>query len=197
METNPANVVPVATDADVDAAVATLVLAFDSDPFTRWVYDDPRQYLQYGPRLFRAIVLSSLKARGAQRTVDGFGAASWLPPGVSGDDGPIRAIVAESVAADKQAELGAAIHEAERYRPDVPHWYLSTIGVDAAHRGKACGTTLLQHRLRQCDDDHLPAYLWSSNPKNLPFYERDGFEVASAIQTGSGPSILAMLRAAR
>src|SRR6266403_4829477 len=49
------------------------------------------------------------------------------------------------------------------------------------------GAALLQHRLRQCDREHLPAYLWSSNPLNTSLYERPGFEIASTIQVGSSP----------
>jgi len=31
-------------DAEVDHAIATLVLAFVTDPVARWMYDDPHQY---------------------------------------------------------------------------------------------------------------------------------------------------------
>jgi hypothetical protein len=52
----------------------------------------------------------------------------------------------------------------------------------------------LQHRLDQCDREHLPAYLWSSNPLNTSLYERHGFDIAGTIQVGSSPSIFPMLR---
>jgi hypothetical protein len=38
------------------------------------------------------------------------------------------------------------------------------------HRNKGCGATLLQHGLRQCDREHRPAYLWSSNSLNTSLY---------------------------
>ena len=83
------------------------------------------------------------------------------------------------------------------YHPREPHWYLPLIGVEPVHQRKGQGSTLLQHALRQCDLDHAPAYLESTNPANIPLYERHGFEVLATIQVGSSPPIRPMLRAAR
>jgi GNAT superfamily N-acetyltransferase len=194
MDMKPASVATIAGGAEIDHAIATLVLAFSTDPVARWMYDDPHQYLRHIPRLFGALGTSSFAAGAAQRTSDGLGVALWLPPGVHGDDGPLEAVIAESIAAEKQADVGAAFTRTEHYRPTEPHWYLSLIGVEALHRNKGCGAALLQHGLRQCDREHLPAYLWSSNPLNTSLYERHGFEIVGTIQVGSSPSIFPMLR---
>ena len=45
MDMNPPGVVTIAGDAEVDHAIATLVLAFCTDPVARWMYHDPHQYL--------------------------------------------------------------------------------------------------------------------------------------------------------
>jgi GNAT superfamily N-acetyltransferase len=197
MDTKPASVATIAGDTEVDHAIATLVLAFSTDPVARWIYDDPHHYLLHIPRLFRALGTSSFEAGAAQRTSDGLGVALWLPPGVHGDDGLLEAVIAESIAGAKQADVGAAFERTEHYRPTEPHWYLSLIGVEALHRNKGCGAALLQHGLRQCDREHLPAYLWSSNLLNTSLYERHGFEIVGTIQVGSSPSIFSMLRHAR
>ena len=197
MDTKPPSVATIAGDAEINHAIATLVLAFCTDPIARWMYDDPHQYLTHIPRLFQALGTNSFKAGAAQRTGDGLGVALWLPPGVHGDDGPLEAVIAESIAGEKQAELGAVFERTERYRPTEPHWYLSLIGVEALHRNKGCGAALLQHRLRRCDREHRPAYLWSSNPLNTSLYERHGFEIMGTIQVGSSPPIFPMLRHAR
>ena len=197
MDMKPPRVATIVGDAEADHAIATLVLAFGTDPVARWMYDDPRQYLLHIPRLFRALGTSSFEAGEAQRTDDGLGVALWLPPDVHGDDGPLEAVIAESMVGEKQAEVAAVFERTEHYRPTGPHWYLSLIGVEALHRNNGCGAALLQHRLRQCDREHLPAYLWSSNPLNTSLYQRHGFEIASTIQVGSSPSIFPMLRCAR
>src|SRR5262249_47469020 len=119
-----ASVVAIAGDAEVDHAIATLVLAFGSDPVARWMYDDPHQYLSHIPRLFRALGRSSFDAGAAQRTGDGRGVALWLPPGVYGDDAPLEAVIAGSIVGKKQAEVAAVFEPTEHYRPTEAHWYL-------------------------------------------------------------------------
>ena len=75
MGMKPLEVSAIAGDEEVDHAIATLVLAFATDPVARWMYDDPHQYLLQIPRLFRALGASSFKARAAERTSDGLGVA--------------------------------------------------------------------------------------------------------------------------
>ena len=197
MEMTHPGVATIGGDAEVDHAIATLVLAFVADPVARWMYDDPHQYLLHIPRLFRALGKNSFEGGAAQRTGDGLGVALWLPPGVHGDDGPLEAVIAGSIAEEKQAQVAALFEQTEHYRPSEPHWYLSLIGVEALHRNEGSGAALLEHRLRQCDREHLPAYLWSSNPLNTSLYQRHGFEIAGTIRVGSSPSIYPMLRSAR
>jgi GNAT superfamily N-acetyltransferase len=196
MDVKPSRVATIVGAAEMDHAIATLVLAFSTDPVARWMYGDPHHYLMHIPRLFRALGTSSFEAGAAERTVDGLGVALWLPPGIHGDDGPLEAVIAGSMVREKQAEVAAVFEQTERYRPPEPHWYLSLIGVEALHRNKGYGAALLQQRLRQYDREHLPAYLWSSNPKNTSLYGRHGFEIAGTIRVGSSPSIFPMLRRA-
>jgi GNAT superfamily N-acetyltransferase len=190
-------VATIAGDAEVAHAIATLVLAFGTDPVARWMYDDPHRYQLHIPRLFRALGISSFETGAAQHTDDGLGIAIWLPPGVHGDDRPLEAVIAASMIEERQAEVAAVFERTEHCRPTEPHWYLSLIGVEPLHRNKGCGAALLEHRLRLCDREHLPAYLWSSNPLNTSLYKRHDFEVAGTIQVGSSPPIFPMLRCAR
>lgn len=184
-------------DAEVNHAIATLVLAFEADPVARWMYHAPDQYLLHIPRLFRALGASSFEAGAAHRSSDGAGVAIWLPPGVHGDSAPVEAIIADSLAGDMQRDVSAVFEMTEHHRPSEPHWYLSLIGVEALHRNKGHGAALLEHGLHQCDQEHRVAYLWSSNKQNTSLYQRHGFEVVTTIQIGSSPPILPMLRRSR
>jgi hypothetical protein len=127
MDTKPLGVATIAGDAQVDHAIATLVLAFGTDPVARWIYDDPHQYLLHIPRLFRALATRSFATAAAERTTDGLGIAIWLPPGVHDDDGPLEAVVAATIVGRKRAEVAAIFDQTEHYRPTEPHWYLSLI----------------------------------------------------------------------
>jgi Acetyltransferases len=80
------------------------------------------------------------------------------------------------------------------FHPHEPHWYLPIIGVDPPHQGRGLGEQLMAHALARCDADRLPAYLESSNPRNLSFYQRHGFEALGRIQVGSSPTLVPMLR---
>ncbi len=55
----------------------------------------------------------------------------------------------------------------------------------------------MKHTLARVDAERLPAYLESSNPRNIPFYERHGFEVIGRIQSGATPVVTPMLRRGR
>jgi len=56
---------------------------------------------------------------------------------------------------------------------------------------------LLQHTLAQTDARGLQSYLESSNPANIPLYQRHGFEVIREIRVGGSPVVTPMLRQPR
>jgi ribosomal protein S18 acetylase RimI-like enzyme len=57
--------------------------------------------------------------------------------------------------------------------------HLIMVGTLAASRGKGVGSELMRYTLKKHDDSNLYDYYYleSSNPKNVPFYERHGFVV--------------------
>ena len=49
--------------------------------------------------------------------------------------------------------------------------------------------------LERCDEEGIPAYLESSNARNVPFYRRHGFGVTTELQIpGGGPMLWLMWR---
>jgi len=186
-----------ATAAKADAVIAVIVLAFSTDPAVRWAYADPQQYLRHFPNFVRAFGGNAFAHESAYY-VDGYiGAALWLPPEVHPDEDTMIPLLQQTVAASLHQDLFAVLDQMGRSHPSAPHWYLPLIGVDPAHQGQGYGSALLQHALRSCDRDHLCAYLESSNPKNIPLYERHGFALLGTIQVGTAPPIFPMLRQPR
>ena len=60
---------------------------------------------------------------------------------------------------------------------DQEYIYIWFIGVDASQQGKGVGSQLLQHMIDKSVAEQIPVYLETSVEKNLPFYQKHGFEV--------------------
>jgi GNAT superfamily N-acetyltransferase len=186
-------IVTAVAPADVERAIAVLTLAFIADPVTRWTYPDPEQYLAQFPPFLRAFGGGAFAQGTARHVGNHAGAALWIGPGMELDHAAIEA----NLPAGRESEIGAVFEAMASYHPKEPHWYLPLIGVDPAYQRKGFGAALLQDTLRQCDRDHMAAYLESTNPANVPLYRRHGFEVLGTIQVGSSPPLFPMLRPAR
>jgi ribosomal protein S18 acetylase RimI-like enzyme len=96
-----------------------------------------------------------------------------------------------------QGDLAKVFEKMGSYHPSEPHWHLPLIGVDPSLQGNGLGAALLKHGLIRCDRDNTPAYLESTTPRNIPLYQRHGFEVLGEIQVGTSPTIFPMLRKPR
>jgi ribosomal protein S18 acetylase RimI-like enzyme len=190
-------IIKTATVSDEARAIAVVVLAFSADPAARWAWSDPDQYLAHFPR-FVKLFGGNAFANESAYYADGYaGAALWLPPGVHPDEDALITLLQRTGSAGVQKDGAAVFEQMGRYHPREPHWYLPFIGVDPCHQGKGYGAALMQHSMIPCDRDHTLAYLESSNPKNVPLYERHGFELLGTIQVGTSPRIFPMLRKPR
>jgi ribosomal protein S18 acetylase RimI-like enzyme len=185
------------TREDEGPAIATIVLAFAADPMARWTWPNSRQYLAAMPRLARAFGGRAFASGSACATDDYVGAALWLPPGVEPDEAGLSDVMESTVAASQQEDGSAIFEQMAKYHPPEPHWYLPLIGVDPAHQSKGHGDALMAHALERCDRDGVPAYLESTNPRNISLYRRHGFEPVGTIQAGSSPTLVPMLRKPR
>jgi len=178
-------------------AIDVVVSAFSADPAARWLYPDQHQYLENFPEFVRAFGGKAFE-QGTAYYVDGYsGAAFWLPPGVHSDEESLAELLRRTISERDREDVFAFFEQMDSCHPSEPHWYLPLIGVDPTRQGKGYGSALLKHALAACDRDKKLAYLESSNPKNIPLYERHGFEWLGTIQVGSSPPIFPMLRKPR
>lgn len=184
----------VTATVDEDRAVATITMAFSTDPVVRWFLPDAHQYLTYWPQFVMAFAGSAF-ANGTADSIDSCGGvALWLPPGLEADEEAMGAIATEAVPEADQEEVFAVLGQMPEFHPTEPHWYLPVIGVDITKRGRRYGSALLRHALERSDRDGVPAYLEASSPLNKPLYERHGFEEIGVIQAGSSPPMWPMVR---
>ncbi|WP_410872174.1 GNAT family N-acetyltransferase [Nocardia sp. A7] len=198
-------VVRKATRHDVDAAAETLAAAFQDDPVMSWILPEPDRRTVGLPRFFATMArhvflpadVSDLALR-PDGTVGG--AALWTPPNHP-DPSPLtelrtlpgiwRAFGRRTLAGKQVGDLLKKNH------PTEPHWYLAMLGSAPDVRGAGFGHALLHSRLDRVDADHAAAYLESSNPVNIGYYERFGFVVTGELQIPGGPTLWPMWRAAR
>ena len=192
----PTAIVKAGTD-EIDAVVGVLTLAFCADPAMRHVWPDARTFLASFPRFAQAFGGGAFEHGAAWRAEDSEGAALWLPPGAEPDQQALADLIESTVAPAARDGVYGTLEQMAVYHPTVTHWYLPMIGVDPARQGRGVGSALLKHALKIVDEARLPAFLESSNPRNVPLYERHGFEVMGQIQVGDFPTLWPMLRAAR
>jgi ribosomal protein S18 acetylase RimI-like enzyme len=186
-----------ATPADEAAAVGVLVLAFASDPVARWTWPDPAQFLAHFPIFVRAFGGKAFTHGGAYLAEDNAGAALWLAPGIGPDEEALGALLERTAPARIQGDIASLLEQMGRYHPREPHWYLPLIGTDPLRQNRGYGAALMRHALAASDRDGLPAYLESTNPKNVPLYERHGFALLGTIEAGNSPPLFPMLRKPR
>ena len=186
-----------ATGSDEASIVAVILLAFGTDPAARWTWPDPQQYLEHFPKFVETLGGKAIAHGGGHCVDDCAGAALWLPPGVGPEEDKLTELFERTAHRPALKDALAVFEQMGRYHPQEPHWYLPFIGVDPHRQGKGYGAALMRHGLIPCDRDGTLAYLESSNPKNIPLYERHGFELLGTIQAGNSPPIFPMLRKPR
>ena len=184
--------------ADDDAAVAvTLSRAFFDDPVMAWLVPDEASRHRR-QRIFYRAELGHAHANGLVLTTDDHaGAALWLAPkrwkvdaGTMVRQAPaiVRAFGRRIPAALK---LQTAMDEAH---PSEPHWYLAILGTDPDRQGAGIGGALIRGVTDGCDRNGVGAYLESSKPDNVPYYERFGFVVTGEIAVADSPTLFSMWR---
>jgi GNAT superfamily N-acetyltransferase len=194
-----------ATRRDLGALSRTLGRAFYDDPVMTWMLPDDDARRRKLHKLFASLTRYHHLARGGVEVApdgDGIGgAALWDPPGQwrTSRLSELRAIPGLFLAFGSSLQRGLVVEEMMKdVHPEEPHWYLAIIGSDPTVRGRGFGQVLMRSRLDRCDAEHAPAYLESSNPDNVPYYQRFGFEVAGKITVpDGGPTLIPMWRPAR
>jgi GNAT superfamily N-acetyltransferase len=186
-----------ATDGDRDLLARICAAGFENDPVMSWVFPDSTT--RFGQLLvaFSGLVDDFLaKAHSAVHVVDDACATfwrspAWVKPEPGGDDGtgPWTPEVAERFRILDEGMSAAHPHDA--------HWYLNVISTLPDHQGRGLGAEILAPTIATCDAEGMPAYLESSNPRNMTLYRRHGFEQIGEIELPDGPSLYPMWRERR
>lgn len=190
-----------AVHGDLDILVDSLSDSFAEDPMFNWVFPQRKLY----PHFFHMLVKDVYLERGIVHIEEqGRAAALWLPPEERFKLAPRIGLLGFGLKLVKQGGLrpiwrllqqGAIF---SKHQPREPHYYLQFIGCRSDHQGQGIGAALLKQGIKICDEHGMPAYLECSNSRNVPLYERHGFEVRSQQVVGkNGPMAWFMWRDSR
>jgi GNAT superfamily N-acetyltransferase len=196
-EAAPILSVSAVTRSAEDEVMSLMTLAFSDDPPTRWMFPEPSQYLRHFPTFVRLYAGAGFDSGSVLAVEGNEGYAMWLPPGVHSDEEGIADLLRQSVGATRLTEILDLVAQMTSFHPAEPHWFLPLIGVDPINRGRGRGSALLQYMLAKCDREGQLAYLDSTSARNIPLYERHGFETLGVIKAGSCPPVFPMLRKPR
>ena len=176
--------------------LSTVLMGFSADPFVRWICPEAGNYINF-IGAFNAYGGKAVDSNTAY-VVEGFkGTALWLPPNIEADEETFVKEIEQNVLIEKQESLFKVLEELEKYHPEAPCWYLPIIAVDPHYQNNGIGSLLMKYALEKVDSDGLPAYLESSNPRNMSLYKRYGFETMGQIKVDDVPPLHPMIREAR
>jgi len=193
----PSTEIRSATPDEMSEAIAAIVAAFLTDPVARFALPSPHAYFRGMPLATREFAGGSFEHGTAYVSADFCGAALWLPPGVHPNGEALEKVFRDTVVPEHLDDMLAMFEKMEQSHPEEPHWYLAMIGVEPRAQQRGLGAELMRHALARCDDEGAPAYLESSNPRNISLYLRYGFEVIGEIRIGAAPVVTPMLRRPR
>jgi GNAT superfamily N-acetyltransferase len=193
-----------ATAEDTEALTGVLARAFSNDPCLCWIFRDPETRIQRLEALFSNGLEKVFLPLGSCFTTDDLsGCALWTPPGRWKTPEAVVEEMAPQMAVDYTPdELGRLLTffgTTEDHHPvDRPeHWYLGVLAADLDQQGRGIGSACMRPILERCDADEQPAYLESSNERNVPLYERNGFAVIDVLDLPEGPPLWLMWREPR
>lgn len=192
-----------ATPTDAARAGDALASAFSDDPLFAWLLGSNGPHEARLRPFFRSMLKRNVRVDDHLVFVadDGSGAAIWrpvdrwkVPPADLIRGLPVLARTFRA----RLPAVGRAFAAIEKAHPTEPHYYLEALGTRADQQSKGVGSSVLSVMLERCDTEGVPAYLESSNRRNVPFYARHGFVERGPISCGSGaPELTAMWREPR
>jgi GNAT superfamily N-acetyltransferase len=179
-------------ESEIESAGAVLARAFFRDPIVKYMLPDESERERLSPWHFTAFVrygylFGEVYVAIDDGTGDVTGVAVWFPPG-SIEMPPERVAQAgldkapEVLGADVWNRFMTVIDKLDQtHHEDMKtrHWFLPLLGIDPLHQGSGLGGKMIKPVLAHADAQGLPCYLATVQPRNVRFYQKQGFTVVS------------------
>lgn len=174
------------TTTDAEAVVDVLTDAFAGYPVMRYVLDSPaaaddphlRELVRFFvlARLWRNHPVLGVRAGGEVAAV-----ATVTPPApgsVPQELVALREEVWSRLGSDARSRYDAFGRAGEAFTAEAPHHHLNMIGVRRSHQGRGLARPLLEavHGLADAEPSSSGVTLTTEDRRNLPLYERFGYE---------------------
>ena len=181
-------------DLDLVANVASR--GFYDDPVMSWVFPEDDRRAEQLLVSFRTLAGRFVARDGRIDLIEESSVAMWLapdppPPPEEQPPPPDTWHLFSAEIAERFRALGEVMEAAH---PAEPHWYLGVVATVPEKQGRGLGARIMRPVLEICDREGVPAYLESSNARNLPFYFRHGFVQTGEIVVPEGPTLFPMWR---
>lgn len=189
------------------AAASLLGRAFASDPAFVWVLPDEASRARKLTWLATRLLRLTSQASGRVDSVDDVpsAVALWLPFDGLYDE-PLARYLRAGLAATpivlglgavrRLAVMGGPTRELHRAFAPTPHDYLMQLAVEPSRQGGGVGSRLLQEGLARAAAAGRGVWLETTNPRNVPFYERHGLTVKGSRALPGGVTVIGLSRAA-
>lgn len=184
---------------EIPAAASALARAFSDDPVCRFAWPDDGTREARIERFFMTELDTLWKRREVYVDPDLASVAVWARPGEwKAPAWSTVRIVGVSLRTRARLTALRGYLRADGLHPEEPHWYLEALGTVPERQGHGCGGRVLAPVLERADEEGVAVWAWSSNPHNLSFYHRQGFEVLDELPFApGGPPIFPIRREPR
>lgn len=189
------------SQATIPQAAQILARGFFDDPMFSSLFPEQNNRLDALAAFFEVFLGDSVRRGEVSLAPNKEGAIAWYPSNVRVFDDRFDRVLAELTevamtfgglsAAERFEQIGSQI---EKFEPEQAYCEIILFALVPEARGKGIGGDLLSPVLNHADEQQVGCYLVSSNPRNISFYERQGFRQISRIPTNSPLSLTGMWR---
>lgn len=174
---------------------------FFDDPMFRYLFPDHESRLEIMTAFFPPLVHDGIKRGQVIISAKREGACIFYPSDIPvfGEQfletfTEITSIISTIAGMEALERLQLLAEKVEESEPHEPHCEVFWIAVIPEEQCKGIGGHLLQPVLDRADKHNVGCYVVSSNPRNIPFYERHTFQKISSIKVSDTYSMTCMWR---